>query len=212
MSGVRSTETPDSILERIGDASTVLLLAPSLDSRKDDACLDFLTVTDPPQENVLSITFTQSATDRLRLWDEHIEERPAQTGIISVGEMMRSTTADTSTTVQQSVGPLVIETVSDPSDLTELGMTISSLLTEWNTNNNETVACFHSITSLIQYADVQRVFQFLHVLTGKFDSSEVVAHYHMNPSAHDQQTISTLMPLFDAIVERDENDEWTVRQ
>ena len=212
MSGVRSTETPDSILERIGDASTVLLLAPSLDSCEDDACLDLLTVTDPAQENVLSITFTQSATERVQLWDEYIEERPAQTGIISIGEMMRSTTADTSTTIQQSAGPLVIETVSDPSDLTDLGMTISSFLSEWDTNDNQTVACFHSITSLLQYADVQRVFRFLHVLTGKFDSSEVVAHYHMDPSAHDQQTISTLTPLFDAIVERDENDEWTVRQ
>jgi hypothetical protein len=125
---------------------------------------------------------------------------------------MRSTTADTSTTIQQSVGSLVIKTMSDPSDLTDLGITISSFLSEWDSNDNQTVACFHSLTSLLQYADPQRVFRFLHVLTEKFDSSEVVAHYHMDPSAHDQQTINTLTPLFDASVEHDENEEWTVRQ
>jgi len=204
--------TPDSILEHVGDASNVLLLAPSLDSCNDETCLDLLTVTDPAQENVLSITFTQSVAGRVQIWDEHIEERPAQAGIISVGEMMGSTTADTSTTIQQSEGSLVIETVSDPSDLTDLGITISSVLSEWDSNDNQTVACFHSLTSLLQYAEPQRVFRFLHVLTEKFDSGEVVAHYHMDPSAHDRQTINTLTPLFDASVERDENEEWTVRQ
>ena len=207
-----SIATPDSLLERVGDASTVLLLAPSLDSYDNDACHDLLTITEPTQENVLSVTFTQSAHDRVDLWDEHIDERPAQTGIISVGEIMRSTTANASTTSQQSVGPLVIETVPDPSDLTDLGMTISSFLSEWDGNGNQTAACFHSITPLLQYANVQRVFRFLDVLTGKFESSEVVAHHHMDPNAHDQQAISTLTPLFDAIVERDENDEWSVRQ
>lgn len=205
------TATSDSLSERVGDASAVLLFAPSLDSCDDDACLDLLTVTDPAQENVLSVTFTQSATDRIQLWDSHVDERPAHTGIISIGEMTRSTSANSTTTLQPGAGPLVIETVSDPSDFTNLGMTISSFLSEWDEDSNQTVACFHSITALLQYASLQRVFRFLHVLTGRIESSDAVAHYHMDPSAHDQQTISTLTPLFDAIIELDDDGEWSVR-
>jgi hypothetical protein len=200
-----------SLVSEVATASNVLLLAPSLDAQDDDACLDLLTVADPAQENVLSVTFTQSATDRVQLWDSHVDERPAHTGIISIGEMTRSTSANSTTTLQPGAGPLVIETVSDPSDFTNLGMTISSFLSEWDKGNNQTVGCFHSITALLQYASLQRVFRFLHVLTGRIETSDAVAHYHMDPSAHDQQTISTLTPLFDAIIELNDDGEWSVR-
>lgn len=195
----------------VATASNILLLASSLDSRDNDACLDLLTVTDPAQENVLSVTFTQSVTDRIQLWDSHVDERPAHTGIISIGEMTRSTSANTTTTLQPARGPLVIETVSDPSDFTNLGMTISSFLSEWDDNDNQTRVCFHSLTALLQYAPLQRVFRFLHILTGRVENSDAVAHYHMDPNAHDQQAVSTLTPLFDAVVEIDDDDEWSVR-
>jgi len=201
-----------SLTSEVAAASNILLLTPSLDSHDDDeACLDLLTVTEPTQENVLSVTFTQSATDRIDLWDAHVDERPARAGIISVGEITRSASTDTTST-QRLVGPLTIETVSDPGDLTGLGIAVSTFLSEWGDDDNQTVACFHSLTPLLQHADLQRVFRFLHVLTGRLKTSDAVAHYHMDPNAHDQQTISTLRPLFDAIVDLDEDGEWNIRQ
>ncbi|WP_246391930.1 DUF7504 family protein [Halosimplex pelagicum] len=199
-----------SLTSGVDAASNILLLSPSLDSHDDEACLDLLTVTDPTEENVLSVTFTQSATDRIDLWDAHVDERPARAGIISVGEITRSASADTTST-QRPVGPLTIETVSDPDDLTDLGITLNTFLSEWGDDDNQTVACFHSLTPLLQYADLQRVFRFLHVLTGRLETSDAVAHYHMDPNAHDQQTISTLRPLFDAIVDLDEDSEWNIQ-
>jgi hypothetical protein len=200
-----------SLTSGVAAASNILLLTPSLDSHDDEACLDLLTVNDPTEENVLSVTFTQSATDRIDLWDAHVDERPARTGIISVGEITRSASADTTST-QRPVDPLTIETVSDPDDLTGLGIAVSTFLSEWGDDDNQTVACFHSLTPLLQYADLQRAFRFLHVLTGRLETSDAVAHYHMDPSAHDQQTINTLSPLFDAIVDLDEDGEWDVQQ
>jgi hypothetical protein len=199
-----------SLTSGVAAASNILLLSPSLDSHDDEACLDLLTVTDPTEENVLSVTFTQSATDRIDLWDAHVDERPARAGIISVGEITRSASADITST-QRPVGPLTIETVSDPDDLTDLGITVNTFLSEWGDDDNQTVACFHSLTPLLQDADLQRVFRFLHVLTGRLETSDAVAHYHMDPSAHDQQTISTLRPLFDAIVDLDEDGEWNIQ-
>lgn len=210
-----ASSTP--LSERVGDASAVLVLAPSLGSHDDEACLDLLTVTEPRGQDVLSITITQSAETRVQLWDAHIDERPARAGVISTGEFTRSSsTAARSPSSRQPIAPLQIETISDPGDLTGLGIAVSTFLSEWIESNNQIVACFHSLTPLLQYAELQRVFRFLHVLIGRFETMGVVAHFHLDPSAHDQQTISTLTQLFDAVVELDEDDgdegEWRVRQ
>jgi hypothetical protein len=211
------TATPNPLSERIGDASAVLVLAPSLDAHDDEACLDLLTVTEPADENVLSVTITQSADKRVQLWDAHVDERPVRVGIISAGEFTRSAATATSSSPQtppsqHSPESLRIETVSDPGDLTGIGIAISTFLSEWAENETQTVACFHSITPLLQYANLQRIFRFLHVLTGRFESMGVVAHFHLDPGAHDQQAISTLTPLFDAVVDLDDKGEWCVRQ
>lgn len=186
-----------------GDASNVLLLAPALSESEDEACIDLLTIRDISHENVLSVTFTQTAQDRLELWETHVgEDLPAQAGIISVGEHTRSTSTSR-TSPSQTPGAITIDAVSDPADLTGLGISLTNYLSEWSENGNQTVVCFHSLTPLLQYADLQRVFRFLHVLTGRIDSSDAVAHYHMDPNAHDEQTRNTLEQLFDATIELD---------
>jgi len=185
------------------DASNVLLLAPALSDSEDEACIDLLTIADISHENVLSVTFTQTAQDRLELWHTHVgDDLPAQAGIITVGEQTRSTSASRSSP-SRTPGPITIDVVSEPADLTGLGISLTNYLSEWAENNNQTVVCFHSLTPLLQYADLQRVFRFLHVLTGRIASSDAVAHYHMDPSAHDEQTRQTLVQLFDATIELD---------
>jgi len=103
-----------------------------------------------------------------------------------------------------------VETISDPGDLIGLGIAISKYLSNWEGSPNQTVVCFHSLTPLLQYGNLQRVFRFLHVLTGPLKSIDAVAHFHLDPHAHDEQTINTLSQLFDVIVEHD-NGDYTVR-
>jgi hypothetical protein len=94
--------------------------------------------------------------------------------------------------------------------LTGLGIQISEILQQWQNNDNRSVACFHSLTALLQYSDVQTVYKFLHVLTGRFATAGVAAHFHLDPGAHDDQTINTLKSLFDGIAEFGDG-EWSVR-
>lgn len=68
--------------------------------------------------------------------------------------------------------------------------------------------CFHSITALLQYADLSCVFRFLHVLTRHVDTVDGVAHYHIDPTAHDAQTLATIETLFDTVIEYEDGD-WT---
>lgn len=206
-----SASPSTSLSERVSGASTVLVLAPSLESRDDEACLDLLTVTEPAWENVLSVTVTQSAGERLHLWDTNIGERPARVRIISTGEFTRSSTAKALPS-QPPTEPLHIESIADPADLTRLGITINTFLSEWADREQQAVACFHSLTPLLQYADLQRVFRFLHVLISRFQILDTVAHFHLDPTAHDAHTVNTLTQLVDAVVEFDAEGEWIVRQ
>ena len=186
-----------------GDASNVLLLAPSLSAAENEVCIDLLTLSDIDHENVLSVTFTQTAQDRLELWETHVgDDLPAQAGIITVGEQTRSTSSQRPPPTH-TPGRIAIDAVSDPDDLTGLGISLTNYLSDWEENANQTVLCFHSLTPLLQYADLERVFRFLHVLTGRIASMEAVAHFHMDPTAHDDQTRQTLSQLFGATIELD---------
>nr|WP_236045084.1 hypothetical protein [Halomicroarcula nitratireducens] len=113
-----------------GDASNVLLLAPALSESEDEACIDLLTIRDIAHENVLSVTVTQTAQDRLELWETHVGEAlPAQAGIISVGEQTRSTSTSR-ISPSQTPGRIAIDAVSDPADLTGLGISLTNYLSE----------------------------------------------------------------------------------
>ncbi|UPW01960.1 DUF835 domain-containing protein [Halorussus gelatinilyticus] len=189
----------------------VLLLTPSIHSATDDACHDLLTPTGTTDENVLWVTYSRSPDTCIRDWLSRTDERPRNARIVSVGETTRSASA----AVGDSGGPDptndVVEPLSNPGDLTGLGIRLSEILKEWDDSGTDTVACFDSLTALLQYADLQTVYKFLHVLTGRFDTADVTAHFHLDPEACDQQTVSTLTSLFDTVVER-EDDEWVVRR
>jgi hypothetical protein len=90
--------------------------------------------------------------------------------------------------------------VADPGDLQRLGLTISDHLAGLDTDERTTL-CFHSLSALLQYVDLRRGYRFLHTLIGRLDSVEASSHYHLDPEAHDEQTVATLRPLFDAVVD-----------
>lgn len=201
---------PDTIAPQLPESANILLLTSTLGSADGKACIDLLTVTEPDRENVLSITFTQSADDRLSLWQSYVPDLPAHAGIITVDVLTRSASTNDAPPAQNIPTPIAVESVSDPGDLTGLGIAISEFLSNWEGAPNQTVVCFHSLTPLLQYADLQRVFRFLHVLTGRLESAGAVAHFHLDPHAHDEQTLGTLSQLFDVVVEHDAGD-YTVR-
>ena len=196
--------------EHVERGDSVLLLAPSLNASTDEACLDLLSPDAPREENVLWVTYTRSPDACVQDWLAHAGERPRNMRFVSVGETMRSASAQSYGDATPRQGGETIETLSAPGDLTGLGIKLSEILKEWNETDGRTVACFDSLTALLQYADLQTVYKFLHVLTGRFEAADVTAHFHLDPEACDSQTTSTLTSLFDTVVEFDDG-EWSVR-
>jgi hypothetical protein len=89
-----------------------------------------------------------------------------------------------------------------------LGITVSEYLSDHG--GPGTVVTFDSLTALLQYVELQRAFRFLHVLANRVKTTESVAHFHMDPAAHDAREVATLSSLFDAVAEFDDG-EWSLR-
>ena len=50
---------------------------------------------------------------------------------------------------------------------------------------------------MLQYVPLETAYRFLNWLTDQVRSDEATAHCHIDPSAHDERTISRLSTLFD---------------
>lgn len=192
-------------LSELSDVSNVLLSAPALGGQGDEVCDRLLTLTPPSETNILVVTFADTPQEWVDDWMDSVGVSPVRGGIVSIGQA-EAAVDDPSWAVQ---------TVENPSDLTGIGIELSELLSGIATAAEEDenlVVCFDSITSLLQYADLQRAFRFLHVVTGRVKTADGVGHYHLDPEAHDQQTLATLKGLFDAVVEVEQDSGWTIQQ
>ncbi len=199
----QNDDTPD--LSELSDVSNVLLLVPSLGNRGREACLRLLTQTNPKVTNVLTVTYTDTAPEWVEFWQDRAGTSPVRGGIVAIGQG-EGNVDDPS---------WAVKTVENPSDLTGIGIELSELLSTMAkaADDDEEIAfCFDSVTSLLQYADLQRAFRFLHVVTGRVKTVGGVGYYRLDPDAHDRQTLATLKGLFDAVVEVDEDDNWDIQK
>ncbi|WP_199174746.1 DUF7504 family protein [Halegenticoccus soli] len=189
--------------EALADASSVLLLAPSLFDAENDVCIDLLRPGDAAEENVLWVSYTRSPDAQLRRWRARAGAPPANLGVVSVGETVRSTGAVAGETRADARrgAPGPIEAVANPNDLTGLGIAINEYLHGWEHNGNRTVVCFDSLTAMLQYVELETAYEFLHILAGRLYAADAVAHFHMDPGAHDTRAVESVASLCDAVVD-----------
>ncbi|WP_115864968.1 RAD55 family ATPase [Halorussus litoreus] len=112
---------------------------------------------------------------------------------------------------QQGTSPVDtadIAYVSSPKDMTGIGIQLSEFLEafykEGGVQRNRIL--LHSLSTLLMYSNLQTVFRFLHVFTGRVQSADALGVFVIDSTTHDQQTMSTLQQLFDAQIEVREDD------
>jgi KaiC/GvpD/RAD55 family RecA-like ATPase len=120
-------------------------------------------------------------------------------------------------TRQQGVGEIRdddrIKYTSSPVDMTGIGIKLSEFLQAFYEDRNieRNRIMLHSLSTLLMYADLQTVFRFLHVFTGRIQSVGGLGLFAIDASAHDDRTMNTLKQLFDGIVTTSEDADPTVR-
>lgn len=200
------------IHDELGDSANILILAPTMDHLEEEACGSLLDVSAPDETTFLSVSLSDAPDDRLDIWRTYVSPNlPARSGFITAGDQTRSVAATDGGSTASPSGNLRIEAISSPADLTGLGMKMSDLLADLVDEDHQLVVCFHSITTLLQYVDLQKVFRFLHVVTGRLKATNAVTHFHMDPSVHDERELNTITTLYDAVMEPDEDDDWAFR-
>lgn len=190
-------ELPD-----LAGASNALLLASVAGQQTQALCLDALTESPPAETQVLAVTYTSQPAEWVRAWDERVGQQPAGGAVLTVGQPETGFEHDS----------WLSSTVEKPNDLTAIGIELSNLLSELADDagpDERLSVCFDSVSSLLQYVDLQQVFRFLHVVTGRVRKADARCYYHLNPTAHGQQAMATLGGLFDTTVEQ-ENGGWSV--
>lgn len=173
--------TMDEIYTQLEGTTNVLLAEPPMGQGRDVCTSLLLDTEDNP--NVLFVTYTRSASDCVAQLDGRDDVE--NVGVVTVGD--------------SSAAPdgVVTDSVSTASDLTGLGITIGRFLSEWE---EPVLVCFDSLTSMLQYVDVQTAYEFLHAITGQIHAAGARSHFHIDPNAHDDQHVASITSLFDAKV------------
>ncbi len=105
-----------------------------------------------------------------------------------------------------------IKYASSPVDMTGIGIKLSEFLQAFGNRGIERNRIMvHSLSTLLMYADLQTLFRFLHVFTGRVQSVDGLGLFSVDSTAHDDQSLNTLKQLFDGVVTVSEDDEIDVR-
>jgi hypothetical protein len=179
-------------LSGLTDTSPVLVLAEAGIDAEGTVCRSLLSPEPHETQQVVTLSLTEGVDGCL--------ERLGETEGLKRIHVITSRQGASATAVTTSGSTnLVTERVPDPSDLPRLGMAVSKAVTAADIGRVR--VCIDSLTALLQYVDRGRVYRFVQVLQDRLNTSNTVAHYHLNPAAHDQQTVETLRQLFEAVVE-----------
>jgi hypothetical protein len=98
--------------------------------------------------------------------------------------------------------------VSSAGDLTGIGIALTEFMHQFDDDPAVESASIgmHTLSTLLMYADVRRVFQFLHVLTGRVSSTGFLGGFVLDTPVPDA-SLGVLKQTFDGLVEVREVEE-----
>jgi KaiC/GvpD/RAD55 family RecA-like ATPase len=102
---------------------------------------------------------------------------------------------------------------ASPADLTGIGIEFSAFVDSFRDDRGlrHTRVALADLTTLLIYTDRQSVFRFVHVVGSRIEDANALGVHVVESHAHDDETLHTLRPLFDAVVETDRSGGVSVR-
>ena len=196
--------TVDSLPAESLDTGSYLLAGPAM-SGKYELLVDLLLEGLAAEEAGLFVTTNQDAH---AVYEDFNNQAGAKTGDLRFVDCVSDQPGNPG-----PFDPDQVEYVSSPADLTGIGIGVSEQLRRLAEAEfrRMRVGCY-SLSTLLMYAELETVFRFLHVLTGRIESIEGLGMFAIDPTTHDRSTINTLKQLYDGVIElRAENDTREIR-
>jgi KaiC/GvpD/RAD55 family RecA-like ATPase len=183
--------------------SNLLLSGPPLTGKRSLA-LDVLAAGIESGDGAIIVATKDAAP---RVLDDFAERTPYENKPVAVVDCVSRQQG-----VAEVEGTERIKYVSSPVDMTGIGIQLSEFLqafTDRGVDRNRVMV--HSLSPLLMYSDLQTVFRFLHVFTGRVQSVDGLGLFCIDASAHDEQTMNTLTQLFDGVITTSEDADPDVR-
>lgn len=166
-------------LTDIEQGTTVLVTGPTHDGARD---LGLRLLAGGPDEGVILVTTNQRA--------RRIARECTRAGITLVTD--RTAILDCVGDENQGVRARVLQ-VSGPSDLTGIGMRYADVCQQFDREGIQRVRTgLCSVSTLLSFGDLKTVSRFVHTLVGRIDSVDGIGTLLIDPSMHDDRTVSTL--------------------
>jgi KaiC/GvpD/RAD55 family RecA-like ATPase len=187
---------PDSLVSNLDEGTNLLLSGPAM-SGKRRLLLELLARGVEDGDGSVLVTSRDPAEDVIEDYDEAVGSRESYLRVIDC----------VSSQSGNPTGGERVTYVSSPGDLTGMGIQFSEVARgAQSTGIDELRVGFDSLSPLLMYVDIERLFRFLHVFTSQIQSQGWLGVFSVDPESHDDQTINTISQLFDGVVELRMND------
>ncbi len=186
----------------LDDATNVLLVAPEVGHSVETLFSELLLSLESPPDRVVGVTMSKSPWDFLEPWRRSFPTGSASFSFVSTNTVSRSVAADSGGDWSATAGSDVTR-LDDVTPVDAFGKAIADQIGE---DGERTAVCFHSLTDLLEFVDVETAFQFLHVVLSRVRQSGARGVFHIDAGVHDAETIVRLSTLFDLVVEFDRSE------
>ncbi|MFC3478832.1 RAD55 family ATPase [Halobacterium litoreum] len=182
---------PDSLVTELDPGTNLLLSGPPM-SGKRRVLLELLARGEADSEGSVVVTSRDPATE---VAEEYEDVLGGESRFLRLVDCVSSQSGS-------ATGGDRVRYVSSPSDLTGMGIEFSEVAQNAGDAGVSGLRVgFDSLSPLLMYVDLQRLFRFLHVFTSQIQSQNWLGVFSVDPESHDDQTINTISQLFDGVLE-----------
>lgn len=181
---------PAELLDDVEPGTNLLVSGPAM-SGKRELVLRLLARGAGDDEGAIVVTARDPAPEVIQEYQRFVEGD----GYIRVLDAVSSRSGS----APESGG---VRHVSSPGDLTGMGIEFSELARGAQEDGVARLRIgFDSLSPLLMYVDLQRLFRFLHVFTSQIQSRDWFGLFSIDPDSHDPQVVNTISQLFDGVIE-----------
>ncbi len=185
----------DDLVGDIREGTNLMIIGPPM-SRKDELLDAIVYNTFSTAQDSAIIVSTREPGERVLGWfeEQNLDISTVNIGIVDCVTKTLGIGASDSDNIKRA---------SSPVDLTGIGVKISQFFEDFFVSKNapRVRLCINSLSTILMYSNLQTVFRFLHVFTGRIKAAGGFGLYVVEDEMHDHQTIATLKQLFDGLIE-----------